>query len=354
MKNKISWQWFATCIGLFLSVCSSAQDKTVTYLVDPASNPPELIVALKHLKAEVRFVPAENKVIARTDFTFVPIQYQADSMVFYAPDFKVNSAFVDKKKVDFKMSGSNLIIDLRSVKPEKSKEYHLILDYDACPQSGMIYFVGWKPWEEGKTKEIWAHRPHGWLPYMDSRITMDMYYTFDSSFSIFANGERVGIKDNHNGTRTWNYRMTKDHPFFSTAVVIGPYDFKTSCSAGGVPLEFWYYRGQENKVKTTYAYTEAMMDFYEKEIGVCYPYQVYRQAPVIDYMYGAMETTTSTIFGDYMLIDRGAFWQRNYINTNAHEMAHQWFGNAITQLVNKDVWLTESFATYYAKIFERS
>ncbi|MDP4281448.1 MAG: M1 family aminopeptidase, partial [Bacteroidota bacterium] len=91
-----------------------------------------------------------------------------------------------------------------------------------------------------------------------------------------------------------------------------------------------------------------------KEIGVCYPYQVYRQAPVIDYMYGAMETTTSTIFGDYMLIDRGAFWQRNYINTNAHEMAHQWFGNAITQLVNKDVWLTESFATYYAKIFERS
>jgi len=67
-----------------------------------------------------------------------------------------------------------------------------------------------------------------------------------------------------------------------------------------------------------------------------------------------METTTSTIFGDFMLIDPHAFWQRNYINTNAHEMAHQWFGNCISHMINKDVWLTESFATYYAKMFERS
>jgi len=71
-------------------------------------------------------------------------------------------------------------------------------------------------------------------------------------------------------------------------------------------------------------------------------------------MYGAMETTTSTVFGDFIFIDPHAYWQRNYINTNAHEMAHQWFGNCIAHFVNKDVWLTESFATYYAKIFEGS
>ena len=96
------------------------------------------------------------------------------------------------------------------------------------------------------------------------------------------------------------------------------------------------------------------MDFLGKEIGVPYPYPVYRQAPVIDYMYGAMECTTATVFGDFILIDPHAFWQRNYINTNAHEMAHQWFGDAIAHLVNKDVWLTESFGTYYAKMFEKS
>ena len=70
-------------------------------------------------------------------------------------------------------------------------------------------------------------------------------------------------------------------------------------------------------------------------------------------MYGAMETTTSTVFGDYMLITPRSWWQRNYVNVNVHELTHQWFGNCIAHFVNRDVWLTESFATYYAKIFEK-
>jgi aminopeptidase N len=183
---------------------------------------------------------------------------------------------------------------------------------------------------------------------------MDMSYTVPKEYKVFANGERQEVRDNPDNTRTWHYVMEKDHPYFSTALVVGDYDFKTSRSARGVPLEFWYYTGEEKKVAVTYQYTEAMMDFLEHELGVVYPYPVYRQAPVTDYMYGAMETTTSTIFGDFMLIDRGAYWQRNYINTNAHEMTHQWFGNCISHFVNKDVWLTESFATYYGKMFERS
>jgi hypothetical protein len=177
---------------------------------------------------------------------------------------------------------------------------------------------------------------------------------FDKEYKVFSNGVRQPVVDNSDNTRTWHYKMEKNHPFFSTSLVIGDYDFKTSKSGGGVPLEYWYYEGQEAKVEPTYQFTEAMMDFFGKEMGVPYPYPVYRQAPVIDYMYGAMECTTATVFGDFILIDPRAYWQRNYINTNAHEMAHQWYGDAIAHLVNKDVWLTESFGTYYAKMFEKS
>ena len=340
---------------------AAAQEKTITYLADPSSNPPDLIISLKHIRADVSFIPEENLILAKTEFTFTPNRYQTDSIIFYAPDFKVNSVRISGKDLnltleasDWKLRGSNLVLYPPPAALRYHTEYILILDYSAQPKAGAIYFIGWRPEEKGKRKEIWAHRPHGWLPYLDARITMDMYYTFNRNYKVFANGERVEVKDNPDSTRTWHYRMAKDHPYFSTAVVIGDYDFKPSRSAGGVPLEFWYYKGQEDKVQPTYQYTEAMMDFLEKETGVKYPYPVYRQAPVIDYMYGAMETTTSTVFGDFIFIDPHAFWQRNYINTNAHEMAHQWFGNCIAHFVNKDVWLTESFATYYAKVFERS
>jgi len=344
---------------ILLNVCG--QDKTTTYLNDPSGLPPDLIITLKHIRADVSFKPEENLVLAKTEFTFTPNRYKTDSIIFNAPEFKVTYIRITGKDVDltlhssdWKFVGPNLVIYLPSSALQFHSEYKIFIDYTAQPKAGAIYFIGWRPEENGKRKEIWAHRPHGWLPYIDARITMDMYYTFNRNYKVFANGERVEVKDNPDSTRTWHYLMAKDHPYFSTALVIGDYDFKTSVSAGGVPLEFWYYHGQEEKVQPTYQYTEAMMNFLEKETGSKYPYPVYREAPVIDYMYGAMETTTSTIFGDFILIDPHAYWQRNYINTNAHEMTHQWFGNCIAHFVNKDVWLTESFATYYAKIFEKS
>jgi aminopeptidase N len=338
-----------------------SQDKTVTYLVDGAANPPDLIVTLKHIEAHIAFRPAENRVIGTAEFTFIPNRYQTDSIVFYCPDFVVKSVSSFQSAVSSQQSAvayhynkPNLVLEVHSLGLEKGKEYSVKITYEATPMAGAIYFVGWRPEETGKRKAIWAHRPHGWLPYMDARITMDMFFTFDKNFTVFANGERLETTDNKDNTRTWHYRMAKDHPYFSTSLVIGDYDFKTAQSAGGVPLEYWYYRDMPARVGSTYLLTDKMMDFFEKEIGSKYPYPVYRQAPVIDYMYGAMECTTATVFGDFMLIDPHAFWQRNYINTNAHEMAHQWFGDCVAHLVNKDVWLTESFATYYAKIFEKS
>jgi aminopeptidase N len=352
-----------TAIGMQLN----AQVKKVTYFADPASIPADLPVTIRHLTANVHFLPGENRVIATAHFTFIPNRYQTDSILFHTPDFKVSVVKINSRAVRYRQYGSKLVIfpEGNMIRPKKYTAGRAAADnvvprdtisigYTATPQAGAIYFIGWRPEEAGKRKQIWAHRPHGWLPYIEGRITMDLFVTFDSSYKVFSNGERMSKTGNADGTITWHYAMKKDHPFFSTALVIGDYDFKTSQTSRGLPLEFWYYADMPNRVASTYAYTEQMFDFFEKDMGVPYPYPVYRQAPVIDYMYGAMETTTSTVFGDYMQIDPRAWWQRNYVNVNAHELAHQWFGNYAGHFVNRDVWLTESFGTYYAKMFERS
>jgi len=357
-------------IFLFLTSAAIAQEKEVSYYIDPSATPPDLPITIKHLTAWVSFEPEQNLVKGTAEFTFTENRYQLDSIVFYTPDFRVSSVILNGAAVSFFQSGSNLIVypatknqDPRLKNSGASredcplpykKEGKIKIVYTAKPMAGAIYFIGWREEEKGKSKQIWAHRPHGWLPYMEGRITVDMNITFDKDYKVFSNGERLGVKENPDHTKTWHYRMTRDHPFFSTALVIGDYDFKSSRTKRGVPLEFWYYRGMKNKVGPTYKYTEQMFEFFEKEMGVNYPYPLYREAPVIDYMYGAMETTTSTVFGDFLQIDPRAWWQRNYVNVNAHELAHQWFGNYISHQVNKDVWLTESFGTYYAKIFEKS
>jgi len=336
-----------------------AQEKTVTYYADPSAVPPDLPVSISHLTAHVSFKPEQNLVTGTADFTFSPNRSKADSIIFQTPDFTVVSVKVNDENVTFRQTAGKLIVipqpslwEISSfVKPPES---HINIVYTATPLAGPIYFIGWKPEEAGKRKEIWAHRSAGWLPYLDGRITVDLFITFDRNFNVFSNGERIEVTDNPDQTRTWHYAMKKNHPFFSTSLVIGDYQYESAKTQKGIPLEYWYYTGMSDRVATTYKYTPRMFDFYEQEMGVGYPYPVYREAPVIDYMYGAMETTTSTVFGDYMLISPRAWWQRNYVNVNAHELAHQWFGNCVAHFVNRDVWLTESFATYYAKIFERS
>ena len=352
---------FSMC-ALFMNLGSvSAQVKTVTFYADPSAVPPDLPITIRHLTANIKFQPEKNLVIGTAEFTFFPKRYQVDSIVFSTPDHIVSSVKINDREVEFRQSGNNLVIAPGAsipqpllIEPDAPSESKIQIAYTATPNSGLIYFIGWKPEEEGKRKQIWAHRPNGWLPYMDGRITVDMFVTFDSTYNVFSNGERIAVKANTDGTKTWHYAMKKDHPFFSTALVIGDYDFKSAKTSQGVPLEFWYYADMPDRVGTTYMYTERMFDFLETELGFKYPYPVYREAPVIDYMYGAMETTTSTVFGDYMQINPRAWWQRNYVNVNVHELAHQWFGNCVSHFVNRDVWLTESFATYYAKMFEKS
>src|SRR5690606_8561022 len=91
----------------------------------------------------------------------------------------------------------------------------------------------------------------------------------------------------------------------------------------------------------------------EEEIGVSYPWQNYKQIPVKDFMYAGMENTTVTIFSDTYVIDSISFIDKNYVNVNAHELAHQWFGNLVTEESGTHHWLHEGFATYYALLAEK-
>ena len=84
-----------------------------------------------------------------------------------------------------------------------------------------------------------------------------------------------------------------------------------------------------------------------------YPWQNYKQVPVRDFLYAGMENTGTTIFSDGYIIDSTAFIDKNYVNVNAHEMAHQWFGNLVTEKDGNHHWLHEGFATYYAYLAEK-
>lgn len=256
---------------------------------------------------------------------------------------------INNKIVAFKNSGKELQL-FKGYKKGKNK---LIFDYNANPKQ-TLYFVG-----EDDGKQIWTqgqgkYTSH-WLPSFDDeneKVIFNNTITFTNGYEVVSNGE-LKEKIANDSVTTWKYQM--QHPMSSYLVMmaIGQFEKQSKISNSGIPLEYYIAPEDLSKLEPTYRYSKQIFDFFEKEIGVPYPWKIYRQIPVKDFLYAGMENTTSTLFAQDFVVDSIGFNDRNYINVNAHELAHQWFGDMVTAKSGKHHWLQEGFATYYALLAEQ-
>jgi aminopeptidase N len=286
----------------------------------------------------------------------------------YDADFKiikdVDSVFLDAVGMEFKHvtlnnsaaeyrnDGKKLIVYGDFKKGEKHKLGFIFFN---APKKAM-YVLGWE--NEGRN-QIWTQGQgkytSNWLPSIDDvndKIEFDLRFLAPKDYEVVSNG-LLKSKSDHAGGMLWEYDMQYPMSSYLVAVVVGEYAKKTESSKSGIPLEYYYYPEDSLKVEPTYRYSTHMFDFLEDEIGFPYPWQNYKQVPVHDFLYAGMENTSVTIFSDAFVVDSIGYNDKNYINVNAHELAHQWFGDLVTAKSGKHHWLQEGFATYYALLAER-
>ena len=238
---------------------------------------------------------------------------------------------------------------------EAGKTYEVEFTYQATPQQ-TLYFVGW---DNDGSNQIWSqgqgkYTSH-WLPSLDDmndKIEFDLSYQVPQDYEVAANGKLVN-KEKKGKEQLWHFDMQHPMSSYLVAVAVGKFEAKEITSTSGIPIKLYYEAQDEEKVAWTYKHSQQIFDFFEEEIGVAYPWQNYKQIPVRDFLYAGMENTTATIFSDMFMVDQIGFIDRNYVNVNAHELAHQWFGDLVTEKSGTHHWLQEGFATYYALLAER-
>lgn len=329
-----------------------------TYFVAPGSEPREHAIDIKSMKLEVSFEPMAGKVKGRVTHVFRTLRATVDTLYFDGVGLTVHQVTLSGKPVRFAVGDSG--IRLFPVRPLTWDSVDSVMFvYDATPIKG-IYFVGWNDSTNRGRKQIWTqgqavdHRH--WIPMydeMNDKMTTETVITFDTSYTVISNGDLLGTVTNSDATKTWQYQLKHPHAGYLLMIAIGDYNLKRMRSTSGIPMEGYYYSDKPEQAEPTYRYTVQAMDFLEAETGYPYPWGVYRQVPVQDFIYGAMENTTATIFGDFFQTDARGWLDRSYVNVNVHELVHQWFGNLITARSSKSLWLQESFATFYPMIFER-
>lgn len=329
------------------------------YIHDAGAHARERVVDITKTSIDVSFEPTNGIVNGTVTHLFSPLRMAVDTLFLDAPGIEVQELTLDKAKVKYTVDSKG--ITLRFDKPLAWGTNHtLVIKYKATPRKG-LYFIGWNDPNNLSRKQIWTQGQgidnRYWFPTFDDmgdKMLTDVTVTFDKEYQVLSNGNLVTEKLNKDNTKTWHYAMNKPHSAYLVMIAIGKYAVQTVKSKGGVTINNWYYPEDADRAEPTYRYTAEMMDFFEQEFGVKYPWPAYSQVMVQDFMYGAMENTTATIFGDFYNVDKRAFLDRYYIGTNAHELTHQWFGDYITTRSPENHWLHESFATQYQKHFERS
>ncbi|OYQ37945.1 aminopeptidase [Flavobacterium cyanobacteriorum] len=332
------------CIFLISSLAFAQQARQLQY------------VDFKTANASLSFDVPQKKVMGTVAYEFEVLKKKPDTIYIDAKNIRFSNVKINGKTAKWTASANALKLYKGYRRGKNKVEFR----YEATPKQTM-YFV-----KDGADDQIWTqgqgkYTSH-WLPSFDDvnekvvfNISVSLYGEY-TSYTALSNGILKNIEDSVSDFRVgkhFYYKMDKPMSSYLVMVAIGKFRKWKMDSAGNTPLEFYLRHQDSAKWAPTYRYSYEMFNFLEEEIGVQYPWGIYRQVPVLDFLYAGMENTTSTIFSQDFVVDKTGFNDRTYTNVNAHELAHQWFGDLITAQSGRHHWLHEGFATYYALLAEQ-
>src|SRR5208282_5563242 len=237
------------------------------------------------------------------------------------------------------------------------EEIEIAIDYAGQPRRG-LYFVGPDPEYPNKPRQAWTQGEDEdsryWFPcydYPNNRTTSEIVATVPEQFTAISNGALVGTSaDGAAKTRTFHWRHDVPHSAYLITLAAGEFTLIEE-RAGSVPVTYYVAPGREDDARRAFGNTPKMIQFFERAIGVPYPYAKYAQVAVSDFIFGGMENTSATTQTDGTLHDARAHLDFKSDPLVAHELAHQWWGDLLTCRDWAHAWLNEGFATYFEALW---
>ena len=189
------------------------------------------------------------------------------------------------------------------------------------------------------------------------KTPFDITLTVPMDEVAVANTRQVDEKKSADGKwKTLTFATTKPLPTYLVAFAVGPWDVvdappipPNSVRKNPVPLRGIAPRGKGEKLAWVLGETPAVIKFYEDYTAQPYPFDKLDLLGAPDFSAGAMENAGLIVYRDALLLldeHSPAERYRSVFNVNAHEIAHQWYGDLVTVPWWDDIWLNEAYATW--------
>ncbi|HEX2343638.1 MAG TPA: M1 family aminopeptidase [Vicinamibacterales bacterium] len=255
----------------------------------------------------------------------------------------VSSVTNGAKRATFSHADNRLRIGLpRGV--TKGQDVAFTIQYRGVPAEGLRLIPNIHG-ERTIFSENWPHRARHWLPMIDhpyDKATCEFVITAPAHYQVVSNGVLVEETDLADGRRRTHWKQSVPISSWLYALGVARFTVHHAGLTEGVPLQTWVFPQDREPGLTLFEETSRQaMAFFAERIG---PYSYEKLANVeAAGLSGGTEHASAIFYGE-----KGVTKGRGPV---VHEVAHQWWGNSVTERDWDDVWLSEGFATYFTMLF---
>jgi len=271
-------------------------------------------------------------------------------------DITTDSVSVNGKNVSFTHRNGKLDVTLPEDQSPGTR-LTVSIAYHGKPRDGLIL----KADKDGKPSAVgdnWPDRVHHWIPSFDhpsAKATVTFHITAPDNNLVIANGRFENVTT-ANSTKTWTYNESVAIPPYCMIIGVGDFAKIDAPLRRQTPLSYWVSHSDSSYAIKGFAPASSVLQMFS-EIVAPYPYE--KLALIIGAtQFGGMENSSAIVFSQTLFNARpnarvSATFDipAGIESVIAHEIAHQWFGDSVTESTWADLWLSEGFATYFAALF---
>src|SRR5579872_6293051 len=280
-------------------------------------------------------------------------------------EITLNSADIDYHDVTIKSGGmmqtakvtpqkQNEMVVLSVAKPLSAGQATIHIKYSGILNNEMRGFYLGKD-EQGRKyaatqfEATDARRAYPSFDEPDYKATFDITVIAPKGMTAISNEKIASDTPGPGDKHTVRFNTTPKMSSYLAALVVGPFEYVEG-EADGIPIRVYATAGKKEMGRFALQIASDVLRYYDHYFAIKYPYAKLDLVGLPDFSAGAMENTGCITFRDVLLLinekEGSVDLKKTIASVNAHEMAHQWFGDLVTMKWWDDIWLNEGFATW--------
>ncbi|HEX3084185.1 MAG TPA: M1 family metallopeptidase [Pyrinomonadaceae bacterium] len=300
----------------------------------------------------------------RTKVALEVLAPTVDKVDFDFGDMIVDSVLLADQPAKFERTSETLSV-LLPAPAKRGNKLDITINYHGQPKDGLI-FAKDRDGNPSATGDNWPNRVHQWIPSLDhpsAKATVTFTIAAPQRYQVVANGKFISLTGNA-AVSHWKFDETKAIPAYCMVVAVNQGALINS-PFEALPLLYNVPQRDREYAPKGFAPAAPALAFFSQTIAP-YPYE--KLALIVGATrFGGMENSSAIVFANNLFDSRqtdpnAPAGSNNSISARfgiptrmeavvAHEIAHQWFGDSVTESTWADLWLSEGFATYFAGLF---